>query len=39
MKSLISSQGFVSKKRNNFDRLNIIIWFTQLVISYVVALS
>ncbi len=39
MKSVISSQGFVSKKRNYFDKLNIIIWFTQLVLSYVVALS
>jgi hypothetical protein len=39
MKSLISSNGFVSKKRNYFDKLNVIIWFTQLVISFVVALS
>lgn len=39
MKSLISSNGFVSKKRNYFDKLNIIIWFTQLVISFAVALS
>lgn len=39
MKSVISSKGFVFKKRNYFDRLNIVIWFTQLVISYVVALS
>ncbi len=35
----ISSNGFVSKKRNYFDRLNIGIWFLQLVISYVIALS
>jgi hypothetical protein len=39
MKSLISSNGFVSKKRNYFDKLNVIIWFTQLAISFVVALS
>lgn len=39
MKSVISSGGFVSRNRNNFDKLNLIIWFTQLVISFVVALS
>lgn len=39
MKSVISSKGFVSKKRNYFDRLNLIIWFTQLLVSFVVALS
>ncbi len=39
MKSVISSQGFVSKKRNYFDKLNVFIWFIQLVVSYVVALS
>ena len=39
MKSLMSSKGFVSKKYNIFDKLNVIIWFTQLVISFVVALS
>lgn len=39
MKSVISSKGFVSKKRNYFDKLNIFIWFTQLLISFVVALS
>ncbi len=35
----IASQGFVSKKRNYFDRLNLVIWFLQLVVSYVIALS
>lgn len=39
MKSVISSQGFISRKRNYFDKLNIVIWFFQLLISYVVALS
>lgn len=39
MKTVRCSQGFVSKKRNYFDKLNIFIWFIQLVVSYVVALS
>jgi len=39
MQSLISSNGFVSKKVNYFDKLNMFIWFTQLLISFVVALS
>lgn len=39
MKSVISSGGFVSKKRNYFDRLNVFIWFTQLLITFVIALS
>lgn len=39
MKTLLAQKGFVLKKRNYFDRLNIVIWFTQLVISFVLALS
>ena len=39
MKSVISSNGFISKKRNYFEKLNLTIWFVQLLISYVVALS
>lgn len=39
MKSLISSAGFVSKKYNYLDKLNVFIWFTQLLISLVIALS
>ncbi len=39
MKSMISSNGFVSKKHNYLDKLNVFIWFTQLVVSLVVALS
>ena len=39
MKSLMSSNGFVSRNRNYFDKLNLMIWFTQLLISFVVALS
>jgi len=35
----MSSSGFVYKKRNYFDKLNITIWFVQLLISYIVALS
>ena len=35
----IASQGFVTKKRNYFDKLNLGIWFLQLVVSYVIALS
>jgi hypothetical protein len=35
----LSSKGFVSRKYNNFDKLNVVIWFTQLLISFVVALS
>jgi|GEM_PF-4740114 len=37
--TIISTNGFVSKKRNYFERLTLLIWFIQLVISYVVALS
>ena len=36
---MIASNGFVSKKINYFDKLNLGIWFLQLVVSYVVALS
>ena len=39
IKRVIASQGFVSRKRNYFDRLNLVIWFVQLVVSYVIALS
>ncbi|AGH96388.1 hypothetical protein A11Q_2172 [Pseudobdellovibrio exovorus JSS] len=39
MKSIISSRGFVSKKRNYFDKLNLIIWFAQLLLSLAVAMS
>ena len=39
IKHVISSSGFVSRKHFNFDKLNVVIWFTQLVISFVVALS
>lgn len=39
MKYLISQSGLVLKKRNYFDKLNLAIWFTQLVISFVLALS
>lgn len=47
----MSSNGFVYKKRNYFDKLNnrinnrlnsnlnIMIWFVQLLISYLIALS
>lgn len=35
----MSSKGFVYKKTNYFDKLNMIIWFVQLVLSFVVALS
>lgn len=35
----MSSKGFVSKKHNHFDKLSVGIWFLQLVVSYVVALS
>ncbi len=35
----MSSSGFVYKKRNYFDKLNLAIWFVQLLISYVIALS
>jgi hypothetical protein len=35
----LSSKGFVSRKYNHFDKLNVAIWFTQLLISFVVALS
>jgi hypothetical protein len=38
-KRVIASQGFVYKKRNYFHRLNLAIWFFQLVVSYVIALS
>ena len=38
-KLTVSSRGFVSKKYNYFDKLNVVIWFTQLAISLVVALS
>ena len=38
-KRVIASQGFVSRKRNYFDKLNLAIWFLQLVVSYVIALS
>jgi hypothetical protein len=38
-KRIVAAQGFVSKKRNYFDKLNITIWFLQLVVSYIVALS
>jgi len=34
-----SASGVVLRKRNYFDKLNVLIWFTQLLISYVVALS
>lgn len=36
---IIASSGFVFKKTNYFDRLNLIVWFLQLVISFVIALS
>lgn len=39
MKSVLSSKGFISKKHNYFDKLNLFIWFAQLVISFVLALS
>jgi hypothetical protein len=39
MRALISSKGFVSKKYNHFDKLIVVVWFTQLLISFVVALS
>ncbi len=35
----MSSNGFVYKKRNYFDKLNVFIWFMQLVVSLVVTLS
>lgn len=38
-KTLLSQSGFVSKKRKNFDKLNVFIWFFQLLITYVMALS
>lgn len=38
-KRIVTAQGFVYKKRNYFDKLNVIIWFTQLLVSYVIALS
>ena len=38
-KLTVSSRGFVSRKYNYFDKLNVVIWFTQLAISLVVALS
>ncbi len=39
MELFMSSKGFVSRKRNHFDKLNVGIWFLQLVVSYVIALS
>ncbi len=39
MKLFISSNGFVSRKSNYFDKLSVGVWFLQLVISYVIALS
>lgn len=39
IKRVIASQGFVFRKRNYFDKLNLVIWFTQLLLSYVIALS
>ena len=36
---VIASKGFVSKKTNYFDKLSLSIWFLQLVVSYVIALS
>lgn len=38
-KRIVVAQGFVYKKCNYFDKLNIAIWFLQLVVSYVIALS
>lgn len=35
----LSSKGFVSKKYNHFDKLVVVVWFSQLLISFVVALS
>jgi hypothetical protein len=35
----VSSKGFVSRKRNYFDKLTLLIWFLQLVVSFAVALS
>ena len=39
MKKTTSGSGLVLKKRNYFDKLGLFIWFTQLVISFVVALT
>lgn len=39
MKLYVSSNGFVSRKTNYFDKLTVGIWFLQLVVSYVIALS
>lgn len=39
IKQVISSKGFVSRKHFNFDKLNVVLWFAQLVLSFVVALS
>lgn len=39
IKYVISSRGFVSRKHLTFDKLNVVLWFAQLVLSFVVALS
>lgn len=39
MKNTKSGNGLVLKKRNYFDKLNLFIWFSQLVISFVIALT
>ncbi len=39
VRRMIASRGFVTRKTNYFDRLNLGIWFLQLVVSYVIALS
>lgn len=39
IKRFVAAQGFVSRKRNYFDKLNVAIWFLQLLVSYVIALS
>lgn len=36
---VVVAQGFVYKKRNYFDKLNLIVWFLQLLLSYLIALS
>jgi hypothetical protein len=38
-KRIVAAQGFVYKKTSHFDKLNVTIWFLQLVVSYVIALS
>lgn len=38
-KRVVAAQGFVYRKRNYFDKLNVAIWFLQLLVSYVIALS